>query len=500
MLERYCDILVIGNELPGLVTAAFLAKRGLSVQIIDSDLYSENPKMPDPVCLTNLHSKLLRSILGRLNVPELTIQNFLNHDSNLQFIFPKRRIDVLGNPLTYFEEVEREFPECYAQIKEFYETQARLRHQFDVNELFQKLVPQGFRERRDFKKFIKAQNLDSKDAEFGKLCDLDKQLSQFLKAQVLLAYQSEVATPFAYHIAELFNPGDGEIFSVHDGQAALKKMLKDRITHHDGAVRSRTQINALLFRNGVFEGVEMDDENGSVLSKYIIWNDSLERLGKLMPKKWRFRKIRKFCNQVTHDWHWFSVQFSLEANFVPDPMKSNVVMIGDENAALTHANFLYLQIKKPKMEERALVDVNFLLPSEALSQDVAYFDPYIDEIKNKLIDIMPFCDKSLKLEFPTKPQEQPTDTLFPLNENDYELFKHSAKLNGICNISEKSFYDLFKLNYRTAAPNFYISHPAVFAPFGIESKLILGLKVTDLIWQEVEKVKKRAMKSERRIA
>ena len=37
MLEKYCDILVVGTELPGLVSAAFLARRGLSVQILDTN-------------------------------------------------------------------------------------------------------------------------------------------------------------------------------------------------------------------------------------------------------------------------------------------------------------------------------------------------------------------------------------------------------------------------------------------------------------------------------
>jgi hypothetical protein len=66
-----------------------------------------------------VHSKLLRSILGRLNVPEVTIQSFLKQESNLQVIFPKHRIDVFANPLTYSEEIDREFSAQQDQLKTF---------------------------------------------------------------------------------------------------------------------------------------------------------------------------------------------------------------------------------------------------------------------------------------------------------------------------------------------------------------------------------------------
>ncbi|MBU0506917.1 hypothetical protein KJ708_13090, partial [bacterium] len=128
MLEKYCDILIIGDHLPGLVTAAFLARRGLSVQVIDTDLFSKHPKKPDPVCLTNIHSNLLRSILGRLNVPEVTIQSVLNQDATLQYVYPKSRIDIFHNPMDYFDEVEREFKDNFKEIKRFYEKQSKLRH------------------------------------------------------------------------------------------------------------------------------------------------------------------------------------------------------------------------------------------------------------------------------------------------------------------------------------------------------------------------------------
>ncbi|MCP5464683.1 MAG: hypothetical protein H7A33_06630 [Deltaproteobacteria bacterium] len=500
MLERYCDILVIGNELPGLISAAFLARRGLSVQVVDSNLFGEHEKYPDPTCFTNLQSKLLRSILGRLNVPELTIQNFLNNDESLQVIFPEHRIDVFSNPVPYFEEIEREFPSHFDKLKAFYENQAKLRHQIDISEFFQKLLPHSWKERREFQKFIEEQKLSDKNSEYQALCKQDARIHAFLKSQYVLAYDQFCEEPFSYQVSELFNPGDGEIFSLRAGLDDLKKMLHDRILHYDGGVKKQVQINSLLFRNGVFEGADIDAQNSQVLCKYLLWNDSLDKLAELLPKKWRFRKLRKQLSDVQSEFHWFSLSFQIDKNYLPDPLKSNAVLITDPNKDLIGSNFLYLQIFKDKLMPKGKVCVHFLLPQSALDENEEFFSPYFSEIENRLRTLFPFCDDKLKLEFPVANPTIEQDTLFPLHENDFEIFKHAAKANGVSVQNQKDFGELFDLHYRTPAPNFFLTNSAVFRGLGTESQFILGLKITDIIWQEVEKVKKRAMKSERRIA
>ncbi len=500
MLERYCDILVVGTELPGLITAAFLARRGLSVQVIDTDMFTDHPKLPDPVCLTNIQSKLLRSILGRLNVPEATLQKFLNQEATLQVVLPKNRIDVFNNPLTYFEELEREFPKQYAALKIFYETQAKERHQIDVNELFQRLWPVGWKEQRAFKKFLKSQTLGRVSSDYAALAKSDPRLASFLKAQYLLAYGKFNEAPFHFQVSELFNPGDGEIFNVVGGINTLKNMLLERVQNHEGSLRKKTVINGLLYRKGVFEGVFLDESQGNLLSKYLIWNTSLKRLSELLPKKWRFRKIKKACDHVTTDFQWFTTRLTVDVKYLPESLKTNAVLIGDPGQPLTGDNLLYVQIDREKQESVATLDVHFLLPSSALSFSDEDFLPYFENIRARLLEILPFSEKSLKLVFPCKIDQQSMDTLFHVQENDFEIMRHSASLHGVMIENQKHFADLLKLHYKTPAPNLYITHPYVFSSFGLDSKLILGLKITDIIWQEVDRLKKKGIKTERRVA
>lgn len=499
MLEKYCDILVIGTELPGLISAAFLARRGLSVQIIESDVYADNSQMPDPLCLTSIHSKLLRSILGRLNVPEMTIQAFLEKESNLQVIFPKHRIDVFSNPLNYSDELDREFPENQGEIKSFYEELARVRHQTDVNDLFDHLIPSSWGEQRQLKKFIKQHELNEKSSSYLHLIETNSLLKAYFESQYILSNQSICHQPFTYQVAEIFNPGDGEIFSIINGFKPLKEILLERITHHGGHIRKKISPQKLLFRNSVIEGVELSGTQDTVLAKYVIWNTSLPKLGDILPNKWRYKKLKKVCNNHSSYYHWFTAKWTVPSLYIPDPMKENVIIIQDAEKELSGSNFLYLQLHKLESEQHQ-IDVNFLLPRSAIDEKTAFFKPYFTEIQENLTKLFPFSTGKLKHVFPLENQEKDEDTLFPLHENDYEVFLHSAEIHGVLEQKENDFSHLFPLHYKTPTPNFFISHPYIFSAFGFESKLILGLKITDLVWQETEKEKKRAMKSERRIA
>ena len=500
MIEKYCDILVIGNDLPGLITAAFLARRGLSVHLLDTDPAADLERLPEAACLPNIHSKLVRSILGRLNVPEMAIQALATQDATLQVIFPRHRLDILPTPADFYQELDREFGRLLGDLKSFYDEQARVRHQTDVNELFQQLLPWTWKERRLLKKFIKVHDLDRKSTDYAEIRKKDSRLDAFFKAQMLLAYGCEIQTPFAFQAAELFQPGEGEVFGVHAGTRDIKKILIERILQHGGVMRKGVQLKSLLFRSGIFEGAEFDNPQGTILAKYVLWNDTPTKLPTMLPRKWRFIKLRKRCEELKPDSHWASVRFTVDARYVPEPMKANVLDILNPEASFTGGNLLYLQVFREKNAPITKIDAHFLIKPETLDADEADFESIFETIKLRLLSIMPFAASSLKQVFPIKPETQPADTLFPLHENDLTVFRHAAKNSPVYPKNVRSFYDLFRLHYRTVAPNFFLTHSTVFSGLGLEAKLMLGLKVTDLIWQEAEKSKRRAMKSERRIA
>jgi len=500
MLERYCDALIIGTEISGLITASFLARRGLSVHVLDLNPYAQNEKEPDPFCVAHLHSKLLRSILGRLNIPENDIQH-LSHtsDSPLQIIFSKKRIDISANPVTFYEELEREFPAQHNELKLFYESLANIKHQVEAQALYSLIIPTSFRERRQLMKFVKSHGLDQRLGELGISIDKNSSLKSFIMAQLKLVTYTHMESPFAFQVAELLNPSEGEILSVQGGHQYLKKLFLERVNHHEGAYRPESKIEELLYKNGIFEGAKLAGLEGNILSRYIIWNTDLKRLTDYLPKQFRYRKLKKIIRNLNPSAHWFTSHYLLPKKFIPKPMKKNLIIIEDPDKDLFETNFLYVQVKD-KNQETTKLSVSYLLKPEALKADDSYFSPIHQKILETLRFIIPFADHHLTHFFPTTQKVKNEETLFPLGDDDFEIFKQTARAHPIYFQKAKSFVDLFPISYKTPAPNLYLTSSEILGSMGYEGKFMLGLKITDLIWNDVEKEKKHAMKLERRIA
>jgi len=499
MIERYCDALIIGTDLSGLITAAFLARRGLTVHVLDLDPYARNEKEPDPFCVAHLHSKLFRSILGRLNIPENDIQSLSGQESPLQLIFPKKRIDISANPILFYEELEREFPEHHEQLKTFYESLARIKHEVEIQQLYSLILPTNFRERRQLMKFVKSHGLDKHLKDLPLPLKQVAELASFIMAQLKLVTYVHNDNPFAFQVAELLNPSEGEIFSVRGGHQQLKRLFIDRVEHHEGAYRPEAQIDKILYRDGIFEGVSLNGLEGNILARYVIWNTHLKKLGDFLPKLWRFRKLSKVIEKIKPTAHWFTTHFELPAQMIPPPMKENLILIQDPTKDLRGENFLYAQLKL-KDDYTAKMSVSYLWGPESLEADNASFLPLHEKIRGILKDLVPFAGDRVINTFPLVETASDDGTLFPLQENDFEIFKQSARQNAVYDFKAKSFSDLFPLTYKTAAPNLFLTAPEIMGSLGYEGKFMLGLKVTDLIWEDVKKEKKWAMKNERRIA
>ncbi len=499
MLERFCDALVIGTEISGLITAAFLARRGLTVHVLDPDPYFDNKKEPDPFCVAHLQSKLLRSILGRLNVPENDIQFLAENHSPLQIIFPNKRIDVSANPLTFYEELEREFPLHHEKLKLFYENLVTIKHRVDTQEFYSLMLPHGFSERRQFKKFIKANDLESRLKDLDLPIKEEKTLKNFLMSQIKLLTYAHNETPFSFQVADLLNPSEGEVLSIRGGHHYLKKLFLSRIEHHEGAYRPEAKIEKLLYRNGIFEGANLSGIEGNILARYVIWNTHLKRLGDYLPQLFRFRKLRKAILRLEPSANWFTAHFEMPRAFIPTPMHDNLIIINNPNGDLKEGNYLYVQ-KRDEGADATRLSVSYLLPTDDLEKPDSEFTNLHEDILQTLKNFIPFCADKIKLVFPLTIPESDEGTLFPLKENDFEIFRQTAREHPIYELQTKEFADLFPISYKTPAPNFFLTAPEILASMGYEGKYMLGLKVTDIIWKDVEKEKKHAMKTEKRIA
>ncbi len=240
-----------------------------------------------------------------------------------------------------------------------------------------------------------------------------------------------------------------------------------------------------------------------IACKYLLWNQSSSGLEQWLPKsifsKFLLRRIKKTKPKFAR----FSIQYEVHSDVIPVGMKSNVLYVKDPQKPLLGPNFLHLHFYYPtELQENSPIKtliVTYLLPHEALQQDDIIFDSIHAEITERLQELMPFSQGKIELKFP-KDDAQPSDELlFPLEESDYETFKHNAAQNPIYDVTAAKFQELFPFPHRTLYKNLILTGPEILAALGFEGEFLLGLKTTDYVWGNFEKVKKKGIK-QRRIA
>jgi len=504
MSEKFCDILIVGCELSGLITGVFLAKRGLSVIVLNTDQdVGTQKKNIQPNLISHLDSRLFKTILGRLSIADSELGIVNRYDMPYQVVFPDHRIDVTVQRDKFYKELKREFAENADAIRSFYLSLDELDRALDNDSFQDFILPRGLLAQFKFKQFIKENHLDLTIADWIKTLNLDPEIASFMEAQIRFLSNLHCEVPFSYPLAKLLANQNSVLFDVKGGIGQLKKLFMSKIESYNGKVKNDIKIDKLLIDKRKVQGVKLGGFEGMIACKYLLWNQSAPSLEAWLPQnflgRWALRKIKKTRPKLAR----FSIQYEVDSAAVPLGMKSNVLYVKDPSQALLGPNFLHLHFYyPPEHQENApkkTLIVTYLLPHEALSQDDAAFDAIHAEITRHLHELMPFSEGKIELMFPKDETQPNADLLFPLEESDYETFKRNAAQNPIYEVEAKKFQELFPFPHRTIYKNLILTGPEILAALGFEGEFLLGLKTTDLIWGDFEKVKKKGIK-QRRIA
>lgn len=504
MSEKFCDILIIGCELSGLITGVFLAKRGLSVIVLNTDQdVGAQKKNIQPNLISHLDSRLFKTILGRLSIADSELGIVNRYDTPYQVVFPQHRIDVTVHRDRFYKELKREFPNNADAIRSFYLSLDELDRALD-NDSFQDLIlPRGLLPYFKFNQFIKENHLDLTITDWIKTLNLDPEIASFMEAQIKFLSNLHCEMPFSYPLAKLLANQNSVLFDVKGGIGQLKKLFMSKIESFNGKVKNDIKIENILIEKRKVQGVKLGGFEGMIACKYLLWNQSALALEPWLPpnilSRWVLRKIKKTNPKFAR----FSIQYEVESSVIPIGMKSNVLFVKDPKQALVGPNFLHLHFYYPPEHQenhpKKTLIVTYLLPYESLTQDDAHFDPIHAQITQHLHELMPFSEGKIELTFPRDDTVSSGELLFPLEESDYETFKRNAAQNPIYEVEAQKFQDLFPFPHRTLYKNLIFTGPEILAALGFEGEFLLGLKTTDLIWSDFAKVKQKGIK-QRRIA
>jgi len=503
MSEKFCDILIVGCEMPGLIAGAFLAKRGLSVIVLNTDEdVGIQKKNIQPNLISHLDSRLFKTILGRLAIadPEIGIVN--RYETPYQVVLPDHRIDVTVSRDRFYRELKREFPDQADAIRSFYLSLDEMEKTLD-NEKFQDLLlPQGLFSRFHFSKFIKENRLNLSISDWMETLNLNGEISSFIEAQIKFLSSLHASTPFSFPLAKLLANQNSVLFDVKGGLGQLKKVFLNKIESYSGKLKNDVKIENIVIEKRKVKGVKLGGFEGMTATRYLLWNQPSDQIEPWLPKnflsRWLVRRIRKVKPKLAR----FSIQFEVDPEVIPVGMKGNVLYVKDPSQPLMGPNFLHLHFYYPtELEEGAKrhLIVTYLMDIAALDKPLEHFEPLHHRITEHLTELMPFSEGKIDLIFPKADQVPSGELLFPLEKSDFEIFKMNAAQNPIYETQAKVFQDLFPYSNRTLYKNLILTGPEILSSLGFEGTFLLGLKTTDLVWTDFEKGKRKAIR-QRRIA
>lgn len=474
MSLNFCDLLVLGSDLSGVIAGTLLAKRGMNVLVLDDEDEAERSAN----VFTGFDSRAFKSLLSKLMIPESKLQVLQENEIACQVIFPRHRIDLSSSREHFSKEISREFPAEKERVEEFLG---------EVDALREKALDPFFGflplcTRKETKRFLQwlRQLPDQKTAALWQ--GLSPTLQTLLKLQLRFLSRGPLLEPLTLQLLLYLPPEGCTTFSLRGGTRELKKLFFEKLDYFGGLVHPLAGDTLEIQAHGrEIRSVKLERLSFPTRCRFLMGNLDLKNFYQNLPRNfWSYWRKRKIENVAPLE-EPYLIQFEVARDHLPRPMKENLVVIEDPAQPLSGLNTLEMNLSPVSRSnnETALLSVVYRLPAGAEPSETVFAKIH-DEIEKRLRTLIPFSESSLKRVFP----QQAADTgLFP-ETGDFPLFLKMAR--------KRRAYPPSLLSPSPLTPfkNSVLLGPNLLEGLGMEGKILTALKGVELIWNQESKLKK----------
>jgi hypothetical protein len=491
MSLNFCDLLVLGSDLSGVMAATLLAKRGMNVLILDDE--EEDDLQPNLV--TGLGSRGFKSLLGKLMIPDSKLQILHENKIGCQVIFPKHRLNLQASRSLFFKEIEREFPAEKPLLEDLINEIDRLRENY-LDDLLPFFPIVGNKEKKKFVRWFQNFPAATLQALWNKLSPT---LQCFVTVQLRFFSRSPLTTGKEIPLLQLllFLPPETEAtFSIRGGVGELKKLFFDKLDYFGGMVHPiGNEPLQFLTKRREIRALQMARYNFPTRCRYLIANTDVQSFYKTLPLPFLyfpFNQTKKKIAALQPAGARGVVQYHTSRDMIPSPMRENVIYVGNPAAPLTDSNYLELNIQPlPKGSSEngdTLLTVSYALPgnelqdSQGAPQKVHALN---NEIDARIHRILPFANSHLRRTFPLFGGGNPSETqeLFP-QEDDLGRFEKMVRRRVSYNSS------LAFPSVASPFKNLFTLGPNVLDWLGMEGKMLAALRAVEMVWAGELKTRK----------
>jgi phytoene dehydrogenase-like protein len=388
------DLIVLGDDLPGVITATLCASRGMRVLLattrVDPESYEVGPyRLPTrPLSIVGLSSPAIARTMDELNFVHLLKRRLRQTSPAFQFIGPDARIDVTADDEGFASEVRRDFPADDAEAAIAHAQTART-----ISDLLDPLIgqpaefpPTKFFERREI---ARAEDpLHTASAQIDGLGAEAPLASALLAAPAALSAHGDPRELTAIARGRAFDMWRRGVAQLPGGRAALRSIFLDKFSSHGGEVRA-VSAESLVVSWGKVTGVRSHDGEELGASHVVVAmpvEQVLELVGRKPPKK-----LVELAQQVQPSAYRYTLNVVLAEAGVPQGIASTALVVADPSRPLIDDNAIALHIGEADDEGRTAVNIEAICASpgeEGPRQE--HFAALRERLMARLEEVMPF--------------------------------------------------------------------------------------------------------------
>lgn len=482
MSLNFCDLLVLGSDLSGVMAATLLAKRGMNVLVLDD----ENETEPLPNVLTGLGSRSFKSLLGKLMIPDTKLQILNENKVACQVVLPKHRLDIHRSRPLFLKEIEREFPSERETVEELLAEIDGLRENH-LDELLSLFPVVEAKEKKRFIRWVQSLPGEKALALWEKL---SPELQCVFKAQIRFLSRSPLIDPILFQLMLFLPPEACGSFSVRGGAREVKKLFFDKLDYFGGMVHPLgDEPFSFTTKRGEIKAVQLPRYNFPTRCRFVLGNMNIQNLYRSLPTpllSFLTGRDQKKVAELQPAERKGLVQYEVPRDILPGPMKENLICIADPSAPLEGANYLELNVhplsKATSPEADTLMTAAYVLGEG----ETESFEALHGRIDSSLHRLIPFADNRLRRVFPgVQVAAEAVGETAPLFPPQDETIVLERILQKRVSYEPSFFFPTIDSPYK----NLFVLGPNVLDWLGIEGKMLGALRAVELIWAGELKVR-----------
>ncbi|HEX5037696.1 MAG TPA: hypothetical protein VFX30_11095 [bacterium] len=482
MSLNFCDLLVLGSDLSGVMAATLLAKRGMNVLVLDD----ENETEPLPNLLTGLGSRSFKSLLGKLMIPDTKLQMLHENKVGCQVVLPKHRLDLHRSRPLLLKEIDREFPGEREIVEELFAEIDGLREKH-LDEMLSFFPVIGPKEKKRFIRWV--QTLPGEKA-LKLWSQLSGELRSVFEAQIRFLSRSPLIDPPLFQLMLFLTPESCGSFAVRGGAREVKKLFFDKLDYFGGMIHPLGEESfSFAAKRGEIKALQLPRYNFPTRCRFVLGNMNIQALYRSLPTpllSFLTARGQKKVADLEPVERRGLVQYEIPREILPGPMKENLIAVADPTLPLEGDNFLELNAyplpKAVSPEADTLLTVSYTIRGRMEGSFAALHDR-IDERLRRLI---PFAGTHLRRVFPAVEAAAEavgeTAPLFPPQDETIALQRITEKR---VSYTPSFFFPTLTSPYK----NLFVLGPNALDWLGLEGKMLGALRAVEMIWAAELKVR-----------